>query len=153
MLSVGTLLRHSALTLFHTFLSNFYGYFYSCDSIFFSIYKYLLVRLMQFGALDFGTFVREGEGSNPSVPNYLVLDGGQWRGFVSSGRVDPVLNGYLEKSGEGKQDGYVKAQDGWPPTPHCTSWLKGQETEISTAVRDCKVQGCVLYLLPLCKCL
>ena len=22
--------------------------------------------------------------------------------------------------------------DGWPPTPHCTSWLKGYETEIST---------------------
>ncbi|XP_065578229.1 facilitated trehalose transporter Tret1-2 homolog isoform X3 [Artemia franciscana] len=28
-----------------------------------------------------------------------------------------------------------KAQDGRPPTPHCTSWLKGQETEISTAGR------------------
>ena len=24
-------------------------------------------------------------------------------------------------------------------TPHCTSWLKGQETEISTAGTDCKV--------------
>ena len=58
---------------------------------------------------------------------------------VSLARVDPALNGYLKKSGEGKQKGCAKAQDGWLPAPHCTSWLKGQETEISTAGRDCKV--------------
>ena len=58
---------------------------------------------------------------------------------VCSARVDPVLNGYLEKSGEGKQEGCVKEQDGWPlAPPHCTSWLKGHETEISTAGLDLK---------------
>ena len=76
---------------------------------------------------------------NPSVPNYLDWDGGQWRESVNLARVDPALNGYLEESGEGKQEGFAKAQDGWPPTPHCISWLKGQEMEISTAGRDCKV--------------
>jgi len=39
---------------------------------------------------------------------------------------------------EGKQERRAKAQDGWPPTPHCTSWLKGDETEISTAGSDLK---------------
>ena len=39
----------------------------------------------------------------------------------------------------------LKAQDGWPPTPHCTSWLKGQETEISTAGRDCKVYRRIIF--------
>ena len=73
------------------------------------------------------------------------LDEGQWCDSVSSARVNPALNGYLEKSGEGKQEGCAKAQDGWPPAPHCTSWLKGQETEISTAGRDCKVQCCIIY--------
>ena len=74
-----------------------------------------------------------------NTTNSSVWDGGQWRDSVSLARVDPALNGYLEKSGEGKQEGCAKAQDGWPPTPHCTSWLKGQETEISTAGTDCKV--------------
>ena len=87
----------------------------------------------------FGSFVWEDAGSNPSVPNSSVWDGGQWRDSVSLARVDPAINGYLEKSGEGKQEGCAKAQDGWPPTPHCTSWLKGQETEISNAGTDCKV--------------
>ena len=90
-------------------------------------------------ALDSGSFVREDTGSNPSVPNCLVWDGSQWRDSVSLARVDPPLNGYLEKSGEGKQEGCAKAQDGWPPTPRCTSWLKDQETDISTVGRDCKV--------------
>ena len=76
---------------------------------------------------------------NPSVANCSVWDGGQWRDSVSLAKVDPALNGYLEKSGEGKQEGCAKVQDGWPSTLHCTSWLKGQETEISTAGRDCKV--------------
>ena len=43
-----------------------------------------------------------GRGFESSVPNYLVWDGGQWRDSVSSARFDPALNGYLEKSGEGK---------------------------------------------------
>ena len=54
------------------------------------------------GALDLGSFVREDEDSNPSVPNYLVWGTGQWCDSVSSARVDPALNGYLETSGEGK---------------------------------------------------
>ena len=58
-----------------------------------------------------------GTGSIPVVTSYLVWDGGQWRDSVSSAKVDPALNGYLEKSGEGKKEGGVKAQDGWPPTP------------------------------------
>ena len=36
------------------------------------------------------------------------------------------------------KEGCAKAQDGWPPTPHCTSWLKGLETEINTAGLDLK---------------
>ena len=91
------------------------------------------------GALDSISLVWEDAGSNPSVPNSSVWDGGQWCDSVSLARVDPALNGYLEKSGEGKQEGCAKAQVGWPPAPHCTSWLKGQETEISTAGTDCKV--------------
>ena len=61
---------------------------------------------------------------------------------VSSARVDPALNGYLEKSGEGKEKGCVKA-------PHFTSWLKDHETEISTAGLDFKglVPSYLLYLL------
>ena len=39
----------------------------------------------------------------------------------------------------------MKAEDGWPPTPHCTSWLKGYETEISIAGKYYKVQCYVLY--------
>ena len=73
-----------------------------------------------------------GTGSIPVVTSHLVWDGGQWCDSVSSARVDPALSGYLEKSGEGKQEGCAKAQDNWPPAPHCTSWLKGYETEIST---------------------
>ena len=51
-------------------------------------------------------------GSIPVVTSYLVWDGGQWCDSVSSARVDPALNGYLEKSEESKQEGCVKAQDG-----------------------------------------
>ena len=91
------------------------------------------------GALDSGSFVWEDADSNPSVPSYLVWHGSRWRDSVSLARVDPALNGYLEKSRKGKQEGCAKAQDGCPPPPHCTSRLKGQETEISTAGRDCKV--------------
>ena len=53
-------------------------------------------------ALDSRSFVLECEGSTASVPNYLIWDGGHWRDSVSSASVDPALNGYLEKSGEGK---------------------------------------------------
>ena len=79
-----------------------------------------------------------GTGSILVVTSYLVWDGGQWRDSVSSARVVPPLNAYLEKSGEGKQEGYARAQDVWPPTTHCISWLKGHETEISTAGSDLK---------------
>ena len=96
-----------------------------------------------------GILCPRGTGSIPIVTSYLVWDGGQWRDSVSSARVDPALNGYLEKSGEGKQEGCVKAKDGWPPTPHCTSWLKGHETEISTAGLNLKgiVPSYLIYLL------
>ena len=60
----------------------------------------------------------EGWGSNPIVFNYSVWDGGQWRDYVSSAIVDPALNGYLEKSGEGEQEGSKLAQGSLPPTPH-----------------------------------
>ena len=83
------------------------------------------VGILTVGALDSGSLVWEDAGSSPSVPNSSVWDGGQWRDSVSLARVDPALNGYLEKSGEGKQEGCAKAQDGWPPTPHCTSLAEG----------------------------
>ena len=67
------------------------------------------------GAVDSGSFVREVAGSNPSVANCSVWDGGQWRDSVSLARVDPALNVYQEKSGDGKQEGCAKAQDGCPP--------------------------------------
>ena len=85
-----------------------------------------------------GILCPRGTGSIPVVASYLVWDGGQWLDSVSSARVDPALNGYLKRSGEGKHERCVKAQDGWPPTPHCTSWLKGHKTEVSTASLDLK---------------
>ena len=69
------------------------------------------------GALDLGSLVRDGEGSNPSVPNYLISDGGEWRDSVSSTRVDPALNGNLEKSGEGKEEGLKKHRMAGPHPP------------------------------------
>ena len=80
-----------------------------------------------------GILCPRGTGSIPAVTSSLVWDGSQWRDSVSSARVDPALNGYLEKSGEGKQEGCVKAQDGWPHPP-----IKGHETEISNAGLDLK---------------
>ena len=80
-----------------------------------------------------------GKGSVPGIASYLVLDGGKWSDSISSARVDPTLNGQLEKSREDKQERCAKAQDGRALAPHCTSWLKGHETEISTAGLDLKV--------------
>jgi hypothetical protein len=51
---------------------------------------------------------------------------------VSSARVNPTLNRYLEKPGEGEQEGCAKAKDGWPPNPYCG------ETEISIPGLDLK---------------
>ena len=95
------------------------------------------------------SIVRDDTGLSFVVAGYFSLERGQWRDSVSLARVDPVLNGYLEKSGEGKQEGCVKTQDSWPPTPHYTSWLKGHETEISTAGLDLKglVPSYLLFLL------
>ena len=95
----------------------------------------LLIKKLNFVAAIFCPW---GMGSIPGVASYLVWDGGQWLDSVSSVRVDLVLNGYLEKPAEGKQEGCAKAHDGWPPALHCTSWLKGHETEISTAGLDFK---------------
>ena len=47
--------------------------------------------------------------------------------------------GYLEKSGEGKQEECVKVQDSWPPNSDCSFWLKGHKTEISIVGLDLKV--------------
>jgi len=67
--------------------------------------------------LDLKFFIRETMGLNSGVPCYLVYKGGQSLDSVCLGRVDPALNEYLEKSGEGKQEGYTKAKDGWPQAP------------------------------------
>jgi len=42
----------------------------------------------------------------------IWFEQGQWRDSVSSTRVNPNLNGYIEKSGESKQEVYVITQDG-----------------------------------------
>ena len=58
-------------------------------------------------------FVHEDRGFGPGVA-CLIWNRGQWRD-----RVDPALNGYLEKSGEGKQEGYgnliyyIKSRSSW----------------------------------------
>ena len=95
-------------------------------------------KVKKVGALDSGSFVWEDTGSNPGVPNSSVWDGGQWRDSVSLARVDPALNGYLEKSGEGKQEGCAKAQDGWPPTPHCAPGWRAKKRRSTPPVRTVK---------------
>ena len=50
------------------------------------------------------SFVREDRGSSPGVASYLDWNEGRWCDSVSSTRVNPALNGYLEKSGEGIPD-------------------------------------------------
>jgi len=93
------------------------------------------------GALDLGSCVRNGEGSNPGVPNHLVWDWGRFGDSVSLVRVDPALNGYFEKSGEVKQEGFAKAQDAWPPLDFLAEGPKngGQHHR--------NVQCCILYLV------
>ena len=44
----------------------------------------------------------------------LVIWFGTGVDSVSSSKVDLVLNGFLDKSREDKQEGYVKAYDGCP---------------------------------------
>ena len=62
-------------------------------------------------------FLSKGHGFNLSCDQFLVWDGVQWRDSADSARVNPALLGYLKKSDKGKQDGYVKVQDGWTPAP------------------------------------
>jgi len=69
----------------------------------------------------------------PDVAGYLVWDGGQLRDSVSSARVNPAPNGYLGKSGEGKQETRTKEQDGWSPNLHLVLSLDSHKTTISTA--------------------
>lgn len=59
-------------------------------------------------------------------------------------------NGYLEKTGEGKQEAFAKAQDDCPPW---TSWLKADKTETSTVCLDLKglVPTCLLSTSSLCR--
>ena len=92
-----------------------------------------------------GIICSRGSGSIPGVVSYWVWDGGQWCDSVRSARVVPALNGYLEKFGEGKQEGCAKAQDGLPPSSHCTFWLNYHETEMSTA--GLALKGLVTYRL------
>ena len=70
----------------------------------------------------------EGHGFNSWRGLLFGLEGGRWRDSISSARVDSALNGYMEKSGEGKHEGCATVQDGWPSTLHCTCWLKGHAT-------------------------
>ena len=56
----------------------------------------------------------EGQGFDSYCSWFFVWDRGQWHDSVSSATVDPALNGYLVKSGEGKQEGCTKVQDGSP---------------------------------------
>ena len=67
--------------------------------------------------VSFWILCLRGRGFESQCPNCSVWDGGQWRDSVSLARVDPALNGYLEKYGEDKQEGCAKAQDGCPPPP------------------------------------
>ena len=111
-------------------------------------FKWSAVIAGWIGALYLGFFVREGEGWNPTVPNYLVSDRGQRRNSIGSDRFDPTPNGYLEKSGEGKQEGCAKKGDGWPPNPDCTSWLKGQKRRSAPPVGTAKFNA-IFFPLPL----
>ena len=90
------------------------------------------------GALDLGSFVWEDKGSNPSLPNYLVWDGGQWGDSVILARANPALNEYLEKSGEGKQEWCTKAQDGWPQPPTALPGWRAKKRRSATPVRTVK---------------
>ena len=65
--------------------------------------------------LNLESFVLEDKGSSPGVAGYLVCNGAQWRGSVSLARVNPAINRYLEKSGEGKEEECAKAQDSQTP--------------------------------------
>ena len=58
--------------------------------------------------LDLKFLVLEDKGSSLGVNGYYFWNEGQWRESVSSARFDSALNGYLEKSGEGKQEGCVE---------------------------------------------
>ena len=54
------------------------------------------------------------------VADYSVWDRGhegQCCYSISSAKVDQALNGYFGESGEGKQEEYVKAKDGWLQIP------------------------------------
>ena len=64
-----------------------------------------------------GILCPRGTGSIPVVTSYLAWDEGQWRDSVSSSRVDPALNGYLEKSGEGKSGRVCESTVWFAPNP------------------------------------
>ena len=57
------------------------------------------------------SFVHGDRGSSPGGAGYLVWNGGQWNDSVSLTRVDPTAKWVPGEI----QDGYEKAQDGWPP--------------------------------------
>ena len=56
-----------------------------------------------------------------------------------SDRFKPALNEQMEKNGKGKQGGCAKAQDFWPPAPHCNSLPKGEKVEMSSVSLDLDV--------------
>ena len=86
---------------------------------------------------DLKSFVSKDRGWSPRVAANLVSKASQWRDSLSLARLTPTLNECLEKSGEGKQEGCAKAEDGSPLIILCAYWLKGHNTEISIASRDC----------------
>jgi len=57
---------------------------------------------------------------------------------LNSARVDRVLNEYLEKSEEGKQEQDLKAQDSWSLTPDYTPWLPAMKRR-SDCILQCRV--------------
>jgi hypothetical protein len=98
------------------------------------------------GALDLESFVQRVGVRFLVWPVIWFWTGVSGVTLLSGARVDPALNGYREISGEGKQEGCAKAQDGWPHTSHCTSWLKGLEAEIS--IIGLNFKGLAPYPLP-----
>ena len=71
-------------------------------------------------------FLRVEQSSNQQNTNRIyywsckigrAVERGSTVWLLSSASVDSALNGYLEKSREGKQGRCVKALDGWTPSP------------------------------------
>ena len=103
-------------------------------------YALMLLRCMLVcWCAGFGIPCLRGRGFESRCTQFFSLGRGSVAWLCKLSQSQPRSKWVPGEIWEGKQEGCAKAQDGWPPTPHCTSWLKGQETEISTAGTDCKV--------------